>query len=204
MPDLSQFLAFCVASLVVVAVPGPAIAYLVTRALADGRRGGLASVLGIEAGTLLHVAAAAIGLSALLASQPGALLVLRWAGVAYLLWMALQAFRSRGAVGSARDRPATTARRAFRQGLTVELLNPKTALFFMAFLPQFVDPAHGSAATQILVLGGAFVVIAAVCDTVWVLAASIARRRLRPTADGALQSTTGVTYVALATVAAAL
>jgi threonine/homoserine/homoserine lactone efflux protein len=204
MPTLAHFFAFCAASLVVVAVPGPAIAYLVTRALADGRRRGLASVLGIEAGTLVHVAAAAIGLSALVASQPGALLLLRWAGVVYLLWLAVQAFRSRGAASAAPEGRATTTCRAFRQGLTVELLNPKTALFFMAFLPQFVDPAQGSAATQILVLGGAFVVIAAVCDTVWVLAASLARHRLRMNADGALRSTTGVTYVALATVAAAL
>jgi threonine/homoserine/homoserine lactone efflux protein len=204
MPTLSHLLAFCVASLVLVAVPGPAIAYLVTRALADGRRGGLASVLGVEAGTLVHVAAAAIGLSALVASQPGALLVLRWAGVAYLLWMALQAFRSRGAASPGVERPATTARQAFWQGLTVEVLNPKTALFFVAFLPQFVDPAHGSAATQILVLGGAFVLIAGVCDTAWVLGATLARRRLRVKADGALRSTTALVYVALATVAAAL
>jgi threonine/homoserine/homoserine lactone efflux protein len=204
MPTLSHLLAFCAASLVLVAMPGPAIAYLVTRALADGRRGGLASVLGVEAGTLVHVTAAAIGLSALVASQPGALLVLRWAGVAYLLWMALQAFRSRGATRPGLERPATTARQAFWQGLTVEVLNPKTALFFVAFLPQFVDPAHGSAATQILVLGGAFVLIAGVCDTAWVLAASLARRRLRVKADSALRSTTAVVYVALATVAAAL
>jgi threonine/homoserine/homoserine lactone efflux protein len=203
-PDLSQLLAFCAASLVLVAVPGPAIVYLVTRALADGRRGGLASVLGIEAGTLLHVAAAAVGLSALVASEPGALLVLRWGGVAYLLWMAVQAFRSRRVPDVAPEPPAGTARRAFRQGLVVELLNPKTALFFVAFLPQFVDAEGGSAATQILVLGGAFVVIAGVCDTAWVLAAGLARRRLRMKADGALRSTTGVTYVVLATVAAAL
>jgi threonine/homoserine/homoserine lactone efflux protein len=202
-PDLSQLLAFCAASFVLVAVPGPAIVYLVTRALADGRRGGLASVLGIEAGTLLHVAAAAVGLSALVASEPRALLVLRWAGVAYLLWMAVQAFRSRRVSDAAPESPAGTARRAFRQGLAVELLNPKTALFFVAFLPQFVDAERGSAATQILVLGGAFVVIAAICDTAWVLAASVARRRLRAKA-GALRSTSGVTYVVLATVAAAL
>jgi threonine/homoserine/homoserine lactone efflux protein len=204
MPDLSQFLAFCAASLVLVAVPGPAIVYLVTRALADGRRGGLASVVGIEAGTSLHVAAAALGLSALVASEPGALLVLRWAGVAFLLCMAVQAFRERGVPDAAPQPSAGTARRAFRQGLAVELLNPKTALFFVAFLPQFVNAERGSAATQILILGGAFVVIAAICDTAWVLAASVARRRLGANAGGALRSTTGVTYVVLATVAAAL
>jgi threonine/homoserine/homoserine lactone efflux protein len=178
MPDTQTLLLFAAASLALIAVPGPSVIYIVTRSVSQGRRAGLVSVLGIEAGAFVHVAAASLGVSALVASSATAFTVLKYAGAAYLVFLGVRKLRERPepapeAAGGRSDR------RLFWEGAVVNALNPKTATFFVAFLPQFVDPARGSVALQALVLGFLFVAVAVVSDAVWALLAGTAGRRLR-------------------------
>jgi threonine/homoserine/homoserine lactone efflux protein len=176
----SRFGLFLAATLILLVTPGPAVTYIVSRSLAEGRRAGLVSTLGVEVGTLLHVIAAALGLSALLASSALAFTVVKYAGAAYLVGLGVRTLRKaddRAAAGAAPVRASLA--RAFGQGLIVNLLNPKTALFFLAFLPQFVDPAHGSAAVQMAVLGLVFTALATCTDGAWALAAGSAAEWLK-------------------------
>ena len=169
--------AFALASLVLAATPGPGVLYIVTRTLAQGRRAGLASVAGVAAGNLGNAMGASLGLAALLALSSFAFSVVKFAGVAYLVWLGIQALRAGSAAADAAATPthldAPRHGRIMRDGFLVALLNPKTALFFAAFLPQFIDPA-GSAVLQSALFGAAFVAIAACTDTVYVLAAGAA------------------------------
>lgn len=171
MPDLLPpwplLAAFCVASIVLAVTPGPAVFYIITRTLAQGRRAGLASVAGVALGNLGNALGAAIGLAALFAVSSLAFTVVKYAGAAYLVWLGIKALRSRGEGGVA-PVPASDWRLAFRDGFLVALLNPKTAIFFAAFLPQFMS-ATGSAIGQSVLLGATFVLIAAVTDTAYVL-----------------------------------
>ncbi|MGH2617689.1 MAG: LysE family translocator [Thermomicrobiales bacterium] len=153
MPSLSTIAVFLLAGLVLVVVPGPNILYIVARGVHQGRWAGLVSALGVETGTLIHVAAAALGLSALLASSAAAFAAVKYAGAAYLLWLGLRTLLAKDAAHEMAVPPPASLRAIFWQGVTVNVLNPKTALFFLAFLPQFVDLARGSAGMQILVLG---------------------------------------------------
>jgi threonine/homoserine/homoserine lactone efflux protein len=182
-----------------IAIPGPNLVYIVTRSVEGGRRVGLASMLGVEVAGLIHVGAAAAGLSALLASSAVAFEVVRWAGIAYLVYLGVRALRAKE-VGPTVERRGTT-RRAFVEGTLVNLLNPKVAIFFLAFLPQFVDPDRGAAWSQVLVLGAVFMVIAVVLDLLYVLGAGFLRRRL----DGVRGRgrLAGAVYLALAALAAA-
>ena len=175
---VSTLVAFGLASLLLAATPGPGVLYIVTRTLAQGRRAGLASVAGVALGNLGNALAASLGLAALLAVSSTAFTVVKLAGAAYLIYLGIKALRT-----PARDNGpqiAATPRRAliFRDGCTVALLNPKTALFFAAFLPQFIEPT-GSAAWQSAAFGAAFVAIAACSDSVYVLAANVAAPALR-------------------------
>ena len=197
MPEPSTLLLFCVSALALLVVPGPSVLFAVARTLDGGPRAGLLSVLGLETGALLHVAAAAFGLSALLASSPEAFTVVRYAGAAYLLCLGLSALRP-----AAPHRPEQRSRRGtsvFAQAVLVDLLNPKTALFFLAFLPQFVEPGAGTATSQILVLGSCFVVLAALTDGAYALAAALAAKRARrdDRARRRLQHASGLTYLLL-------
>jgi len=177
-PPLATLLTFFAASFVLAVTPGPGVFFVVARTLAHGRRAGLASVAGVALGNLGNAAAASIGLAALLAVSSLAFTVVRIAGAAYLVWLAIQAVRARAPTDAAGAAVGTAApRRLFRDGFVVALLNPKTALFFAAFLPQFVDPA-GSAMAQSLAYGAAFVAIAATTDTAYALAASAVAPRL--------------------------
>ena len=180
MPEASTLALFSIAALALIVVPGPAVLYIVAQSLDRGRVAGLVSALGVAAGGLVHVTAAAIGLSSLLVSSATALAVVKYAGAAYLIGMGLHTLLVR------RDEPVPGVpsaerrlRRRFWQGMVVNVLNPKTALFFFAFLPQFVDPDGGSAALQIGVLGLVFVVLAVISDSLWALAAGTAAGRLR-------------------------
>jgi len=178
-PDRQTLLVFSAAALALIVVPGPAVLYIVSQSLDRGRLAGFVSALGIAVGGLVHVLAAAIGLSSILVSSATAFNVIKYAGALYLICMGLWTiFRRRD------EQPASTPserrlRRRFGQGVIVNVLNPKTALFFFAFLPQFVDPEQGATGLQIAVLGLVFVVIAVVSDSLWALAAGTASEQLR-------------------------
>ena len=202
MPEPHALLVFAAASLVLIVVPGPGVIYIVTRSLGQGRAAGLVSMLGVEAGNLVHVAAAAIGLSAVLASSAEAFTVVKYAGAAYLLYLGIRALLSRG---EDVDAPASRGRRRlFWQGFVVAALNPKTALFFLAFLPQFMDPSRGSVALQAAALGALFVALATLSDAAYAVAAGSAggwlRHRLAH--SGRLSRISGGVYMALGAAAA--
>lgn len=200
MPDLSTVLLFAGASAALIALPGPAVIYIVTRGVAQGRSAGVVSALGIEAGALVHVAAAAVGLSALVASWAAAFTAVKYAGAAYLVLLGIQKLRAGREGPSFAERSPESKGRLFRQGLLVNALNPKVAVFFLAFLPQFVDPGQGAAvALQVAVLGALFVAIATVLDCAWALAAGSVGERLRRsvTVRRRLDRVSGVAYVGL-------
>ncbi len=165
--------AFGLASLVLAATPGPGVLYIVTRTLAQGRRAGLASVAGVALGNLGNAMGASLGLAALFAVSSLAFTVVKFAGAAYLMWLGAKALRETSAAAPPARFDAPRHGRILRDGFVVALLNPKTALFFAAFLPQFIDPAD-SAVLQSASFGTAFVAIAACTDTAYVLAAGAA------------------------------
>ena len=173
LPNGPLLAAFGVASLVLAATPGPGVLYIVTRTLAQGRRAGLASVAGVAAGNLGNALGASLGLAALLAVSSLAFTVVKFAGAAYLVWLGIQTLREAHVDAPAAHFEPPQHGRIARDGFMVALLNPKTALFFAAFLPQFIDPA-GSAVLQSSLFGAAFVAIAACTDTAYVLAAGAA------------------------------
>jgi threonine/homoserine/homoserine lactone efflux protein len=172
-PSPASLALFIGAALALLLIPGPAVLYLVGRSIEHGRRAGLISVLGIQAATLVHVAAAALGLSALLASSALAFGLVKMAGAAYLIWLGLQKLLGCRRVTSSGDTPREAPRlaRLMRDGFVVNLLNPKTAIFFLAFLPQFVDVSRGQVATQIAVLGGLLAALGLMTDSAYALAA---------------------------------
>ena len=183
MPDASALALFTVAAITLLVIPGPSVLYIVTRSVDQGRAAGLASVGGIHVGTLVHVAAAALGLSALLVSSATAYNAVRWLGAAYLIWLGVRRLLARDdeLSGSAKNPHASRLglRRVFAQGVVVNVLNPKTALFFFAFLPQFVDVARGSVRLQVVVFGVAFVLLGLVSDGAYALLASTGAGWLR-------------------------
>jgi threonine/homoserine/homoserine lactone efflux protein len=204
MPDASTFLVFAAASIAFLVIPGPSVFYIVTRSLAQGRRAGVASMLGVQAGGLVHVVAAAFGISALIASSATAFTIVKYAGAAYLILLGLRKLLSRGEEDAAPEPSGPTSEsRLFWQGAVVNLLNPKTALFFLAFLPQFVDPS-APVAPQMLVLGTMLVGIGVVSDGTYALVAAGAGRRLRETAAARrrLDRLSGGVFVGLGLVAA--
>jgi threonine/homoserine/homoserine lactone efflux protein len=178
-PDAGTLLVFSAAALALIVVPGPAVLYIVSQSIDRGRLAGFVSALGIAVGALVHVCAAAIGLSSILVSSATAFNVVKYAGAVYLIGMGLWTILSRRDPDPAAVQTERRLRRRFGQGVVVNILNPKTALFFFAFLPQFVDPDQGAAALQIVVLGLVFVLIAVISDSVWALAAGTASERLR-------------------------
>jgi threonine/homoserine/homoserine lactone efflux protein len=176
MPAASTLLLFAAASLALLAVPGPAVIYLVTRSVSQGRAAGLVSVLGVETGTFAYAIAAAAGLTGLVAASETGFTVVRFAGAAYLVYLGVRRLLERGEIAAAA--PAARSR-LFLRGLLVQLLNPKIAVFFLAFLPQFVDPDRGSVVVQSLLLGTLFTVLAILGDGAYVLAADAVAGRLR-------------------------
>lgn len=173
-PDVSRLGLFVGAAIALLMTPGPAVLYIVTRSIEQGRAAGLVSVTGICTGTLVHVIAATLGLSALLVSSAVAFSIVRYAGAAYLVGLGLQTLL--------RPQPPPTGvpieradlRRVFTQGVIVNVLNPHTALFFFAFLPQFVNPSSGHVPVQMLTLGLLFVALSATTDSGWAIAAGTA------------------------------
>lgn len=179
LPDLPLLLAFVAASLVLALTPGPAVVYIIARTVAQGRACGLSSVLGVALGNFANAVGAALGLAALFAVSSAAFTVVKWAGAAYLVYLGIRMWRTPAAVqdAGAAQAEAKPLARVFHDGFVVALLNPKTTLFFAAFLPQFLD-AHGSPLVQTLSLGLVFCAIAGCTDILYVLAASIVGPKL--------------------------
>ena len=202
MPEPSTLVLFALASLVLLVVPGPSVLYIVTRSLEQGPRAGIVSMLGVETGALVHVAAAAVGLSALLTSSAAAFTVVKYAGAAYLVYLGLRKLLGEGEASPTRQRPRHS--RLFWDGLIVNVLNPKTGVFFLAFLPQFVDPGRGGAPFQILLLGATFVLLAVLSDGAYALLAGTAARWLRAGARSRrwLDRMTAGVYIGLGATAA--
>ena len=164
-PGLGNLELFAGAALAQLLIPGPAVLYIVGRSVEQGRAAGLVSVLGIHAATVLHVIAAAGGRSAVIAASALAFSIVKYAGAAYLIWLGLRKILSRPA---AAEGPAPNHHghaRLFRDGFVVNLLNPKTALFFLAFLPQFVAGERGHVAQQVILLGLTFIALCAITDS---------------------------------------
>lgn len=160
MIPFADLLLFAGAALLVVLTPGPNMVYVTSRSICQGRRAGVISLLGVVAGFLVHMLAAAVGLTAMFLAVPLAYEALKWAGAAYLLWMAWQAVRP-GARSpfEARELPRDSDGRLFAMGFVTNLLNPKIAVFYLAVFPQFVSPAHGSVFMQSVVLGSVQIAI---------------------------------------------
>lgn len=171
MPSLPTILAFILAATILVVIPGPAVLYIVNRGISQGRRAAVVSALGIETGALVHVIAATVGLSALIASSREVFMVVKYTGAAYLVVLGIMAWRSRE-VDEVAGQPLRRAslRRLYTQGIVVNVFNPKVGIFFLAFLPQFVAPGHGAVPLQMLILGGIFLVVATVLDIGYALA----------------------------------
>jgi threonine/homoserine/homoserine lactone efflux protein len=205
MPDATTLGLFAAATIVLLIVPGPAVIYIVTRSVAQGRGAGLVSVLGVHVGSLVHVAFAAVGVSALLYASATAFTAVKYAGAAYLVFLGLRKLLGRGAAGDeVAEAPAASRRRLFAQGVVVNVLNPKTAIFFLAFLPQFVNPARGPVAPQIVLLGVCFIVLGIASDGSYALLASALAGRLRrtPRARAILDRSSGAMLVGLGAYAA--
>jgi threonine/homoserine/homoserine lactone efflux protein len=176
-PDLNSLISFAVASVALLVIPGPAVIYIVNRSVADGRQIGLAAVVGLELGTFMHVLAATVGLSAILATSENAFNVVKYLGASYLVLIGLRTLtRKPEAISTSAS--SMTQSQAFRQGFIINTLNPKIALFFLSFLPQFIDPNISSNARQSLILGSVFVLCGFVIDGVYALTASSLREVL--------------------------
>ena len=177
MADWPTLALFLLAALAISLTPGPGLFYVAARTLSGGVREGLASILGLSLGGLAHVAAGALGVSALVLASAEAFTVLKFVGALYLVWLGVKTWRQAGTAAPALPAPAT-ARQALREGVVVEALNPKTAAFFLAFLPQFVDPAAGSVALQFLLLGSVTVLLNTAADLLMLALAARLRERL--------------------------
>jgi threonine/homoserine/homoserine lactone efflux protein len=180
LPPVNDLLLFSTAALILLVIPGPSVLYVVARSLDQGRKAGLASTSGISTGTLAHVVAATLGLSALLLSSATAYSVVKYAGAAYLFYLGIKKFRERPTIDTKETQvQALPLRRVYAQGVLVEALNPKTALFFFAFLPQFANPARGQVSLQFLTLGMLFTLLGFTSDSIWALTAGSAAGWLR-------------------------
>jgi threonine/homoserine/homoserine lactone efflux protein len=201
MPSHDNLLLFFAASVLLVLTPGPNLLYLVSRTLCQGRAAGLVSLAGTTTGFVVHILAASLGLSAVFVAVPLAYDALRWAGAAYLVWLAWDAVRpGSGGVFAPRNLPVAPPGKLYRMGLLTSILNPKVALFYVALFPQFVEPARGSVLLQSLVLGAVQIGVAVVGDTGFVFAAAGVARWLaaRPLWAAAQRWIMGGVFLAIA------
>ncbi len=202
MHDSARLALFLAASAALIVTPGPAVLYVVTRAASQGRRAGLVSMLGIGVGNAVHALAAALGLAAVLSSSPRAFAVVKYAGAAYLVWLGVRRLATPEPRADGPRAPDPGAR-VFRDAVVVAVTNPKTALFFLAFLPQFADPG-APLAPQVLILGATFVAMAMVSDTSYALLAGAvgAWFRRRPAAAAGGRWASAIVYLGLGVAAA--
>ena len=199
LPDASTLLLFMTAALALNVTPGPDMLYVIARGVGEGRAAGIISSLGIAAGCLVHTLAVALGLAGLLGAVPIAFEIVKWMGAVYLVWLGVRALRKHGiAADHAAIAPASKAA-IFRQGMLTNVLNPKVALFFLAFLPQFVDPERGSVALQLVSLGLLFNVSGTLVNVLVAVLASGAgawsRRRFGE--SPVMRRVTGVLFIGL-------
>jgi threonine/homoserine/homoserine lactone efflux protein len=199
-PDSTSLWVFGLAALALLAIPGPAVLYIVVQSADQGRRVGLASVAGVHLGTLVHVAAASAGLSAVIVASSVAFSAVKYAGAVYLVYLGVRKLLDRD-VQTRVEWTREPLRRAFVRGTIVNALNPKTALFFLAFLPQFVAPDRGGVWSQALVLGFVFVGLGLVTDSLYALAAGTVAGLLRRKRD-AVRYGSGIVFIALGATAA--
>ena len=199
MPDSTSLVAFIAAALLVLLIPGPGVLYIVARSLGQGRRAGFISVLGLSAGALVHVLAATVGLSALLLTSATAFGIVKMLGAAFLIYLGVQTILVRHEPSVIEAPSPRSERRLFRDGVLVSVLNPKIALFFVAFLPQFVDSANGAVTRQVLVLGLMYVCLALITDSGYALLAASLRQRVgaRVTLGALPRYASGAVYIGL-------
>jgi len=181
MPSLGTYALFIATALALLAIPGPAVLYVVGRSIDQGRTAGLASVLGITTGTIVHITAATVGLSSLILASKVAFDAVRYVGAAYLILLGVRRLLTRGQEEAVGARPPRTLRRLYSQGLVVNLLNPKTIVFIFAFIQQFVDVAAGHVWLQILLLGLTFAGLGLMSDSLYAIVAGTVADRLRGT-----------------------
>lgn len=208
LPDLHTFGLFVAATLTFMILPGPSVLYVVARSVHGGWPAGFASVAGLGLGDLSQVSAAVLGLSALLASSALAFSVVKWLGAAYLIWLGLKTLLSRDAQAATNSEPPSEPLpQVFKQGVVVNALNPKSTLFFLAFLPQFVDPSRGAAWMQVLVLGIAFVLLGLMNNGLYALAGGVAGGWMRQQGSSTMRRgqrwVSGCVYLALGVATAA-
>jgi threonine/homoserine/homoserine lactone efflux protein len=201
MVPTEHLLTFVLLAVVLILVPGPSVLFVVTRSLTLGARAGLATVVGNATGAYTQVVAVALGIGALVQESIHVFTAIKLAGAAYLVYLGAQTFCHRRSLVAALDTPVERkrARRIFADAYLVGVLNPKVVVFFMAILPQFVDPSAGAVAVQLLLLGAIFCLIALVCDSMWALAAGAARTWLAgsPRRLAAIGGTGGVVMIGL-------
>ncbi|MFI6300157.1 LysE family translocator [Nonomuraea sp. NPDC050790] len=191
---------FAVTALALVVIPGPNHLYIAARGLAQGRPAALASAFGVEAGTLVHILAAAAGLSYVITQSATLFSIVKWAGVAYLFYLGVRALTTKEEQHAQAPEPQPL-RKVFLEGLVINILNPKVTLFFLALLPQFVDQRAGSPALQIVVLGAILLVLGLLSDMIYAFTAGALGRRMATRAR-ALRRFSGVVYLGLGVVTA--
>jgi threonine/homoserine/homoserine lactone efflux protein len=178
-PPLSTYAVFLATAMALLAIPGPAVLYVVTRSIEMGRSGGLASVAGITTGTFVHVGLATAGLSSLILASKAAFDAVKYVGAAYLIFLGVRRLLTKAEDRVEEDGPPRTRRRAYTQGIVVNLTNPKTIVFIFAFIPQFVDPNARHVWLQVLVLGASFACLGFLSDSAYALTAGAVADRLR-------------------------
>ena len=202
--ELSSFIIFLSAAFFVLVVPGPAVIYITTRSLDQGTKAGIVSTIGIAFGSLLHVAFAAFGLSAILVTSAYAFTVVKFVGATYLIYLGITKLLSKTKVSFEKEKAQKSHSKMFVEGLLVNLLNPKTALFFFSFLPQFADAANGSIALQIFILGMIFVLMGLVSDSLYAIVAGTFQKYIssHPKILNIQKYVTGSVYILLGTATA--
>jgi len=201
---MTNIVLFTTAAAVLVFTPGPNTLYIIARSIQQGRLAGALSSLGVQVGTIIHMIIAALGLSALIVSSDLVFNIVKYTGAAYLFYLGLQTLRAKNGLDIATAKEHKSIGQTFRQGIIVNLLNPKTALFFFAFLPQFINPNHEPVAFQILLLGFILILLGTTSDMLYALTAGSLGTWLRksPKMLIAQRYFAAVTYITLALLAA--
>ena len=204
MPDYSTLVIFVTAAIILLIVPGPAVIYITAQSIDKGTKAGIVSTLGIASGTIVHVIAAALGLSTILMTSAAIYSIIKYAGACYLIYLGIKKFISKDNDSTITAENHSSLRKIFYDGMIVNIFNPKTALFFLSFLPQFVVVDKGSVISQMLFLGSLFVVMGILSDGLYAVTASkfgrfIKRKGYNPAAQNYF---TGTVYIALGIYAA--